>query len=46
MLTTNQLWSPAINNWFPGMTHDAFARATCRQIMDMYRFIVSNSAGG
>jgi len=27
------------------MTHDAFGRATVRQIMDMYRFIAENSRG-
>ena len=43
MLSDQQLWTPALNHWFPGLVPAMVSTLTCRQIMDSYRFIESNS---
>lgn len=36
------MWTPAFNNWFPGMTPNTMNLLTCSQLMSAYRFIASN----
>jgi len=43
VLTDQQLWTPALNHWFPGLTPAVVGTLTCQQIMDSYRFIQRNS---
>jgi hypothetical protein len=42
-LTTRQIWSPAINNWFPGITPPVMETLTAQQILDCIRFMKTNS---
>ena len=44
MLTDQQIWTPALNHWFPGLTPPLVRSMTCEQIMDSYRFIQKNAA--
>ena len=43
MLSIGQIWTPALMNWFGGLTPAVLATLTCRQILESYRFIQSNS---
>ena len=43
MLTEQQMWTPALNHWFPGLTPAVLSTLTCRQILDSYKFIQRNS---